>query len=48
MDNMINVIYTTVCDISKLLTVLITRKNISLTLHLNDMMDVHYTVVIIL
>lgn len=44
MDNMLNIIYMTVCDISKLLTVLITRKkifSISLTLHLNDMLNVH-------
>lgn len=30
MDNMINIIYTAVCDVSKVLTVLITRKKIFL------------------
>lgn len=30
MDNMINIIYTAVCDVSKVLIVLITRKKIFL------------------
>lgn len=44
MDNMINIIYTGVCDISKLLTVLITKKKIFFyffNIASNEMIDVH-------